>query len=279
MAGITLDDLDLRILAILQDDASVSNNWPSGHSSPPTCMRRVRRLTEAGVIRRQVAVLDPVAIGTAVTALIEISLDRQTAEDYAFEAYVCAEPAVTQCYRVSPGPDFVVVADLADVAEYDEFARRLFTGIERPQRADVLLDASREVRSERSGHARDAQAREVIAPSFAMRSRMPARRHHVITQPHHPRPPVAAACRTRSNAEAGNTLPHVVRVLTNRLAHHRIRIGITLHEARRVRIERADHVLGHEHLPVARGRCADADRRDRQRFGDMARSALRPSLR
>ncbi|MCM3373104.1 Lrp/AsnC ligand binding domain-containing protein, partial [Bacillus velezensis] len=51
------------------------------------------------------------------------------AEDYdAFEAYVCAEPAVTQCYRVSPGPDFVVIADLADVAEYDEFARRLFTG-------------------------------------------------------------------------------------------------------------------------------------------------------
>lgn len=95
MAGITLDDLDLRILAILQDDASVSNLQLAERalSSPPTCMRRVRRLTEAGVIRRQIAVLDPVAIGTAVTALIEISLDRQTAEDYdAFEAYVCAEP-------------------------------------------------------------------------------------------------------------------------------------------------------------------------------------------
>lgn len=131
MPGITLDDLDVRILAILQDDASVSNLQLAERalSSPPTCMRRVRRLTEAGVIRRQVAMLDPVAIGTAVTAIIEISLDRQTAEDYdAFEAYVCAEPAVTQCYRVSPGPDFVVVADLADVADYDEFARRLFTG-------------------------------------------------------------------------------------------------------------------------------------------------------
>ena len=64
MAGITLDDLDLRILAILQDDASVSNLQLAERalSSPPTCMRRVRRLTEAGVIRRQVAVLDPVAI-------------------------------------------------------------------------------------------------------------------------------------------------------------------------------------------------------------------------
>lgn len=131
MAGVYLDDLDLRILAILQADASVSNLELAERalSSPPTCMRRVRRLKETGVIQRQIAILDQGKLGSTVTAIIEISLDRQTAEDYdAFEAYVCAEPAVTQCYRVSPGPDFVVVADLTDVAAYDEFARRLFTG-------------------------------------------------------------------------------------------------------------------------------------------------------
>ncbi|AYZ63579.1 Lrp/AsnC family transcriptional regulator [Burkholderia multivorans] len=130
MASVTLDDLDLRILAILQDDASVSNLELAERalSSPPTCLRRVRRLRDAGVIRRQIAILDQQMIGSAVTAIIEISLDRQTAEDCdAFERYVCAEPAVTQCYRVSPGPDFVVIADLADVADYDAFARRLFT--------------------------------------------------------------------------------------------------------------------------------------------------------
>lgn len=131
LASVTLDDLDLRILAILQADASVSNLELAERalSSPPTCLRRVRRLREAGVIQRQIAILDQQMIGSAVTAIIEISLDRQTAEDYdAFERYVCAEPAVTQCYRVSPGPDFVVIADLADVADYDAFARRLFTG-------------------------------------------------------------------------------------------------------------------------------------------------------
>lgn len=126
----SLDELDLRILAALQADASLSNLALAERalSSPPTCMRRVRKLTEAGIIERRIAVLDRGRIGTSVTAIIEIGLDRQTAEDYdAFEAYACAQPEVTQCYRVSPGPDFVIAADLADMAAYDEFARRLFT--------------------------------------------------------------------------------------------------------------------------------------------------------
>lgn len=85
-------------------------------------------MKEAGLIEREVAILDFSKIGPSVTAVIEVSLDRQTAEDYdAFEAYVCAEPAVTQCYRVSPGPDFIVIVELPDMRSYDEFARRLFT--------------------------------------------------------------------------------------------------------------------------------------------------------
>ena len=127
--GIYLDDLDLRILAILQTDSSVSNLELASrvHASPPTCLRRVRNLKEAGVIARQIAVLDHAKIGTTLIALVEVSLDRQAAEDLdAFETYICAEPAVTQCYRVSPGPDFIVVAEVADMPEYDELARRLF---------------------------------------------------------------------------------------------------------------------------------------------------------
>jgi Lrp/AsnC family leucine-responsive transcriptional regulator len=125
-----LDDLDLRILAILQTDSSLTNVELAERAlaSAPTCMRRVRRLKERGVIRREIAILDHGKIGSTVTAIIEISLDRQAAEDLdAFEASVCAEPAVTQCYRVSPGPDFVVIVDVADMPAYDEFARRLFT--------------------------------------------------------------------------------------------------------------------------------------------------------
>lgn len=130
VAEIELDELDRRILAVLQEDAALSNLGLAERAlaSPPTCLRRVRRLKEQGVIKRQLVMLDPDAIGTRLTAIVEISLDRQTAEDFErFELHVCAEASVTQCYRVSPGPDFVVVADFPDMPAYDAFARRLFT--------------------------------------------------------------------------------------------------------------------------------------------------------
>ncbi|RKP45996.1 Lrp/AsnC family transcriptional regulator [Trinickia fusca] len=128
--SIHLDELDLRILRVLQYDSSISNAELAERvlASAPTCMRRVRRLKEAGVIQREIALVDHRKVGMSVTAIIEVSLDRQAAEDFeAFEGYICAESAVTQCYRVSPGPDFVVMADLSDMSAYDEFARRLFT--------------------------------------------------------------------------------------------------------------------------------------------------------
>jgi DNA-binding Lrp family transcriptional regulator len=130
MQALELDDLDLRILAVLQADASLSNVdlAQKALASAPTCLRRVRRLKQAGLIEREVAVLDLSEIAPVITAIIEISLDRQSAEEFeAFEAQISAQSAVTQCYRVSPGPDFVVVVQLPDMPAYDEFARRLFT--------------------------------------------------------------------------------------------------------------------------------------------------------
>ena len=129
MAGVFLDDLDLRILRVLQEDSSVTNIALAArvHASAPTCLRRVRAMKESGIIAREIAVLDRAKLGPTLTAVVEVSLDRQTAEDFdAFETFICAEPAVTQCYRVSPGPDFVVIAEVVDMPEYDELARRLF---------------------------------------------------------------------------------------------------------------------------------------------------------
>ncbi len=87
----------------------------------------MEKLRAAGIIQREIAVLDPIILGPVLIVVIEISLDRQTAEDLdTFEAYVCAEPAVTQCYRLSPGPAFLIVAEVLDMANYDELARQLF---------------------------------------------------------------------------------------------------------------------------------------------------------
>ncbi|KAF1036807.1 MAG: DNA-binding transcriptional activator DecR [Herbaspirillum frisingense] len=124
-----LDDLDRRILKALQTDASQTNHQLAEqvHASPPTCLRRVKRLTEAGVIARQVALLDPDRLSSTLTAVVEITLDRQGEEEQqAFEALVAPEPAVQQCYRVSPGPDFVLVVMVADMPAYHVLAHRLF---------------------------------------------------------------------------------------------------------------------------------------------------------
>ena len=95
-------------------------------------LRRVRRLVELGVIERQLALLNPdrlaQAIGHGLNALVEVSLDRQGAEHLdAFEARAVADPAVQQCWRVSPGPDFVLVVAVRDMPGYQALAQRLFT--------------------------------------------------------------------------------------------------------------------------------------------------------
>ena len=125
-----LDDLDRRILNALQTDAAHTNAELAAlvHVSAPTCLRRVKQLTDSGVIQRQVAIVDPAKVGARLSAIVEITLDVQAAERMdAFEKLAAGEAAVLQCYRVSPGPDFVLVVQVADMPAYHELAHRLFT--------------------------------------------------------------------------------------------------------------------------------------------------------
>ena len=129
-ARLPLDACDLSILDALQTDASSTNHALAARvrTSPATCLRRVKRLGDLGVIERRVAILSPAALGHGLTAIVELSLDRQGADALAaFEARALAEGAVQQCYRVSPGPDFILVVQTADMAAYHALVQRLFT--------------------------------------------------------------------------------------------------------------------------------------------------------
>jgi DNA-binding Lrp family transcriptional regulator len=132
--NISLDAFDLALLAQLQLDASLSNQALAErvHTSAPTCLRRTKRLQDAGLIERTIAVLNPDvlagALGHGLCAIVEITLDRQ--DDAAltqFEMRVSSDTAVQQCYRVSPGPDFVLVVHTHNMPEYLSLAQRLFT--------------------------------------------------------------------------------------------------------------------------------------------------------
>ena len=128
--SIDLDTTDWRLLELLQADASLSNQAlaEAAHVSPATALRRVRRLREAGVVERITALLAPAWAGRGLQAICEVTLDRQGAEWLdAFEARAVAEAAVQQCWRVSPGPDFVLVTWSADMPAYLALTQRLFT--------------------------------------------------------------------------------------------------------------------------------------------------------
>ncbi len=127
---IDLDATDLRILEQLQRDASLTNQALAlaAHTSAATCLRRVKRLEDNGVIERRIALLSPAKLGAGLGAIIEVTLDRQGAEHLAaFEARAVAEVPVQQCYRVSPGPDFILLAQLPDMPAYHALVQRLFT--------------------------------------------------------------------------------------------------------------------------------------------------------
>lgn len=134
MESINIDSTDLLLLDALQKDASLSNQALAelAHISPPTCLRRVKRLGEAGLIEKQVAILSTgrlaPLLGHGLQVIVEITLERQGEEaQAAFEQRVATDDAVQQCYRVSPGPDFVLVVHARDMPDYLALAQRLFT--------------------------------------------------------------------------------------------------------------------------------------------------------
>lgn len=125
-----LDATDLRILDRLQHDASLSNQdlAAAALTSPATCLRRVKRMVDAGLIERRVAILSPQLLDAGLTVIAEVTLDRQGAEHLAaFEARAVIESAVQQCHRVSPGPDFVLILQVADMKAWNALVERLFT--------------------------------------------------------------------------------------------------------------------------------------------------------
>lgn len=125
-----LDDIDLRLLDALQTDARWSNAAlaQAVNVSPPTCLRRVRRLVQEGWIEQEVAILNRDKLGHGLQAIVEVTLDRQDSGHLdAFEKRAVAEASVQQCWRVSPGPDFILVVQSADMADHLALTQRLFT--------------------------------------------------------------------------------------------------------------------------------------------------------
>jgi Lrp/AsnC family transcriptional regulator len=121
-----IDDIDRRILELLQDDASLSSAQVAervGLSASP-CWRRIQRLEKAGVIRKRVALLDPAALGLGIVVFASVRLTahgRQALPE--FEAAVKRYPEVMECYTVSGGQDYLLRVATRDIHAYEVFLR------------------------------------------------------------------------------------------------------------------------------------------------------------
>lgn len=129
-----LDRYDLKILAALQHDASISNQELAEHIglSPSPCSRRVKQLEDSGYIRRQVALLEPRRLGLTLTAFVMIGMDRHTPERFAgFETAIRDCPEVLDCCLVTGmDADYQLRVVVPDMEHYQQFLLGRLTRID-----------------------------------------------------------------------------------------------------------------------------------------------------
>jgi len=118
----SLDRIDRNILAALQADGRLSNVDLADQValSPSPCLRRVRRLEEAGVVRGYRAVLDRKAVGLGLTVFVEIKVARHSLETAAaLQERLVAIPEVVACHMVSGMADFLAEVVVPDLDAYE----------------------------------------------------------------------------------------------------------------------------------------------------------------
>jgi Lrp/AsnC family transcriptional regulator len=128
-----LDDMDVRILALLQRDCTqaVADIGKAVGLSTTPCWRRVQRLEQAGVIQRRVAVLDPVKVNVGVTVFVSIKTDQHSLEWLErFRGAVHDLPEVVEFYRMSGEVDYLMRVVVPDIAAYDAFYKKLIARVE-----------------------------------------------------------------------------------------------------------------------------------------------------
>jgi Lrp/AsnC family transcriptional regulator len=128
-----LDEMDIKILRILQENCTVSVSELGkrvGLSTTP-CWRRIQKLEDDGVIRARVALLEPKAVNVGVTVFVAITTSQHS-KDWLerFHAAVVDFPEVVEFYRMSGQVDYLLRVVVPDIGAYDNFYKRLIARIE-----------------------------------------------------------------------------------------------------------------------------------------------------
>jgi len=125
-----LDATDRKILAILQDDASLSvaDIAARVNLSQTPCWRRIQKLTDSGVITKRVALVDPDALGLGLTVFVEIETGDHSQEWLGkFAAAIKEMPEVMEIYRMAGDVDYMLRITVPSMAAVDTFYQRLIS--------------------------------------------------------------------------------------------------------------------------------------------------------
>ncbi len=129
---IHLDNIDFKILAALRDDARMTNRELAEKIglSPSPCLRRVRLLEEAGVIRGYTIRVDQAALGYPVSVFATVRMDTQNGEVLeAFQTKISRCPEVVECYLMTGNSDFLLKIMVSDLPSYERFLKQTLTRI------------------------------------------------------------------------------------------------------------------------------------------------------
>jgi Lrp/AsnC family transcriptional regulator len=127
-----MDRTDLKILAILQEDASlpVAEIAARVNLSQTPCWRRIQKLEAEGVIQKRVALLDPEAVGLGLTVFVEVQAGDHSPEWLErFARWVADAPEVMEVYRTAGDVDYLLRIAAASMAQYDDFYLRLIAAV------------------------------------------------------------------------------------------------------------------------------------------------------
>ncbi len=125
-----LDKVDIGILNLLQEDASMTNAElaKAVHLSATPCYNRVKAMEDLGLIRRQVTLLDPEILGLHLNVFIHVSLEKQFQSALEqFEATIAARPEVMECYLMTGDADYLLRVLVPDIKALEAFIRQLTT--------------------------------------------------------------------------------------------------------------------------------------------------------
>ncbi|WP_325166423.1 Lrp/AsnC family transcriptional regulator [Thermohalobaculum xanthum] len=132
MPELRLDAIDVKILALLQERADIPNVELADAVglSPSPCLRRVRLLEEAGIIRRRVTLLEPRAVDLSVNVFVSVTLEKQVEERLQeFETAVRRRPEVMECYLMTGQSDYLLRVAVPDLDAYERFLKNHLTRI------------------------------------------------------------------------------------------------------------------------------------------------------